>query len=270
MFRIVCYSWILLILSCAKEEAPRSYSVFELESSELGETKTIWLYLPADYNQSAKTYPVIYFSDAQWLFETNANYSQEMHVDEMLRDLERDGFEGVIVVGIESDENTRYNDFSLYENADGLGGNGQAYLDFITQTLKPKIDNEYRTKSDRMNTCIMGASLGGLACFNALAVYPDVFGKAGMYSAALHFNRDSVFKMAQRGDIRTDVRIFGVVGQNEFNEVVNFPEDNKSLFNTLKKQRGTDENLFLKIDPDGEHRIAYWEREFRGVIDFLF
>jgi alpha-glucosidase len=259
-----------LVFACREEEAPKLYSTFELASPELGLTKTIWLYLPSDYSQSAKTYPVIYFSDAQWLFESNPNYSQEMHVDEMLQDLERNGFEGAIVVGIESDENTRHNDFSLYKNAGGLGGNGQAYLDFLTQTLKPKIDNEYRTKPDRINTCIMGASLGGLACFNALTEYPDVFGKAALYSAALHFNRDSVISKAQRGAVRSDARIYGVVGENEFNDFVNFPEDNEILFEILKKQRGTDENIFFKIDPDGVHRISYWEREFPGVMEFLY
>lgn len=261
---------MLALISCQDEEPPKLYSIFELQSPELGETKTIWLYLPTDYESSTKSYPVIYFSDGQWLFETNPNYSQEMHVDEMMHDFEKDGFEGAIVVGIESDEETRHNDFSLFKNDDGLGGNAAAYLNFLTQTLKSKIDSEYRTKSDRANTCIMGASLGGLACFYALTEHPDIFGKAALFSAALHFNRDSVVKKAQRGEIRSDVKIYGVVGELEFNNLVNFPDDNQTLFNTLAKQRGTFENLFLKIDSDGAHRISYWEREFKGVMDFLY
>lgn len=261
---------IFILISCNDGEQPKLYSIFEIDSPELGETKTIWLYLPSDYASSTKTYPVIYFSDGQWLFKTNPNYSQEMHVDEMMRDFEKDGFDGAIVVGIESNEETRHNDFSLYKNEDGLGGNAEAYLRFVTQTLKSKIDGDYRTKPDRSNTCIMGASLGGLACFYALTEHPDIFGKAALFSAALHFNRDSVVKKAQRGEIRSDVRIYGVVGELEFNDFVNFPEDNETLFNTLAKLRGSSEDLFLKIDPDGAHRISYWEREFKGVIEFLF
>lgn len=261
---------IPVLLSCNDDESPKRYSIFEIASPELGETKTIWLYLPSDYGSSTKSYPVIYFSDGQWLFETNPNYSQEMHVDEMMYDFEMDGFEGAIVVGIESNEETRHNDFSLYKNEDGLGGNATAYLNFLSQTLKSKMDKEYRTKSDRSNTCIMGASLGGLACFYALTEHPDIFGKAALFSAALHFNRDSVVRKAQRGEIRSDVKIYGVVGELEYNDFVNFPEDNLTLFNTLAKQRGTSENLFLKIDADGAHKIGYWEREFKGAIDFLF
>ena len=271
MYRLLVFITLIIFLSyCKDDELPRLYSVFDIESPELGETKNIWLYLPEDYLQSSKSYPVIYFSDAQWLFESNPNYSQEMHVDEMMRDFEKNGFGGAIVVGIESDDDTRHNDFSLYPNKDQLGGNGHAYLDFLTQTLKSKIDSDYRTKSDRANTCIMGASLGGLACFYALTEYPDVFGKAALFSAALHFNLDSVIAKAQRHEIRSDAKIYGVVGEQEFNEVVNFPEDNETLFGILTKQRGTAENILLKIDSDGAHRISYWEREFKGVIDFLF
>jgi predicted alpha/beta superfamily hydrolase len=264
---LLCFS---LLLSCKEDEDPKLYSVFDLESAELGVTKRIWLYLPGDYNESTKSYPVIYFSDAQWIFETNPNYSQEMHVDEMMRNFERDGFDGAIVVGIESNEDTRHDDFSLYRNRFFLGGKGQAYLDFLTQTLKPKIDAEYRTMPDRENTCIMGASLGGLACFYALTEYPDVFGKAALFSAALHFNADSVFAKAARGEVRLDAKIYAVVGEQEFTNLVNFPEDNQKLFGILKSKLRPEENLFLKIDADGEHRIWYWEREFPGVIQFLF
>ncbi|MEP2670159.1 MAG: alpha/beta hydrolase-fold protein [Cyclobacteriaceae bacterium] len=260
----------LMLLSCKEDEDPKHYTVFDIESSELGVTKRIWLYLPGDYDSSDKSYPVIYFSDAQWLFEANTNYSQEMHVDEMMRDFERDGFDGAIVVGIESDEDTRHEEFSLFKNKDHLGGNGQAYLDFLAQTLKPKIDAEYRTKPERENTSIMGASLGGLACFYALTEYPDVFGKAALFSAALHFNADSVFKKATRGEVRLDAKIYAVVGEQEFNNLVNFPEDNQILFNLLQTKSRPPDNLFLKIDVDGEHKIWYWEREFPGAIQFLF
>lgn len=259
-----------LLFACAEQEDPKLYYKFTMDSPELEVTKTIWLYVPEEYRHTDKSYPVIYFSDAQWLFEANPNYSQEMHVDEMLRSMEGNGFSGAIVVGIESSEFTRHDDFSLYQNRFGQGGNAQAYLDFITKTLKPKIDKDLRTKSDRENTCIMGASLGGLACFYALTEYPDVFGKAGLFSAALHFNRDSVMAKAKRGEIRKDAKLYAVVGEQEITTVVNLPEDLQKLFDILAANGHPSENLILKIDADGEHRIQYWEREFPAAIHFLF
>lgn len=262
--------FVVALTSCSDDPEAKFYSTFELESPQLGATRTIWVYLPGDYQQSESTYPVIYMSDGQWIFETNPNYSQEMHVDEMMRELESEGFGGAIVVGIESDEETRADEFGLYFNPYiGFGGKGDKYLDFLVNTVKERIDNEYRTKADRENTYVMGASLGGLGAFYALTEYPDVFGGATLFSAALHFNRDSVFAKAIRKEIRPDAKIYGVVGKNEVTTEVDFPKDNQTLFEILQGKTGN-KNFKLVIHDDGEHRIWFWEREFPKAIDFLF
>ena len=56
------------------------------------------------------------------------------------------------------------------------------YLRFIVEELKPFVDRKYRTKSDRENTFIMGASMGGLISAYAISEYPDVFGGAACLS----------------------------------------------------------------------------------------
>lgn len=258
------------LVSCKEEEDKKLYQTFDLQSPQLGLTKTIWLYLPGDYHTSEKEYPVIYIQDAQWVFDTNPAYSQELHADENLRALEREGFGGVIVVGVQSDENTRADEFSLYENPSlHAGGKGRMYLDFLTQTLKPHIDSIYRTKTDRQNTCIMGASLGGLATFYGITEYPEVFGKAALFSAALHFNADTVFRRAGQRKVLDTTRIFAVVGKGEFNEQVNFPKDNETLFGLLGKYM-PEENILFEVHDDGEHKIWYWEREFPRAVLFLF
>ncbi len=259
-----------IFVSCKEEDADKNYQTFELNSPQLGITKTVWLYLPHDYHSSEKTYPVIYMQDAQWVFEKNVNYTQELRADETLRALEKEGFGGVIMVAVQSDENTRADEFSLYENPNlHAGGKGALYLDFLANTLKPRIDSLYRTKSDRLNTCIMGASLGGLATFYGLTEYPEVFGKAALFSAALHFNADTVFQRARNRQVLDTTRIFGVVGKGEFNDQVDFPRDNETLFQILSRYMPA-ENLLFEIHEDGEHKIWYWEREFPRAVLFLF
>ncbi|MFZ6000823.1 MAG: alpha/beta hydrolase [Bacteroidota bacterium] len=256
--------------SCSENEPTKPYHTFDLASPQLGLTKTIWVYLPADYSSSDKRYPVIYSQDGQWLFTEAEGYSAEMHVDEHMRQLEADGFEGAIVVGIGSDEATRGDEFALYESTtlEG-GGKGLQYLQFMTQTLKPYIDANYRTKTDRANTMVMGASLGGLAVFFALTEFPDVFSKAAFFSPALHFNGDYVFAKAKKKEVRVDTRVYGIVGKNEFNEIVNFPEDSERLFDALGLYMPA-EQLHFQIFDDGEHRIWFWDREFPHAIEFLF
>ncbi|MCK7529650.1 MAG: alpha/beta hydrolase-fold protein [Marinilabiliales bacterium] len=62
---------------------------------------------------------------------------------------------------------------------------GDSYLRFIVNELKPHIDSIYSTYSDRENTFIMGASMGGLISAYAMCEYPGVFGGAGCLSTHL-------------------------------------------------------------------------------------
>jgi predicted alpha/beta superfamily hydrolase len=63
------------------------------------------------------------------------------------------------------------------------------YLHFIVKTLKPYIDTHYRTKTKAKNTTIMGSSLGGLVSYYAILKYPEVFGKAGVFSPSFWFSK---------------------------------------------------------------------------------
>ena len=59
------------------------------------------------------------------------------------------------------------------------------YLKFLVTELKPYIDSNYRTRTDRQNTFVMGSSMGGLISAYAITEYPEIFGGAGCVST--HF-----------------------------------------------------------------------------------
>jgi enterochelin esterase-like enzyme len=59
---------------------------------------------------------------------------------------------------------------------------GDAYLRFLVEELKPFIDRTYRTQPEREHTSTMGSSMGGLISAYAVCEYPDVFGGAGCVS----------------------------------------------------------------------------------------
>ena len=56
------------------------------------------------------------------------------------------------------------------------------YLRFLVRELKPFIDGAYRTSPGRIDTAIMGSSMGGLISLYALMRYPMTFGGAGCVS----------------------------------------------------------------------------------------
>jgi pimeloyl-ACP methyl ester carboxylesterase len=59
---------------------------------------------------------------------------------------------------------------------------GEAYLRFIADELKPRIDQRFRTRPAREDTFVAGSSMGGLAALYALCRRPEVFGGAACLS----------------------------------------------------------------------------------------
>jgi S-formylglutathione hydrolase FrmB len=59
---------------------------------------------------------------------------------------------------------------------------GDAYVRFVTDELKPRVDQRFRTLTGRSDTFVMGAGMGGLASLYALCRRPAVFGGAGCVS----------------------------------------------------------------------------------------
>ena len=114
--------------------------------------RLIHVYLPPDYHTSGKSYPVIYLHDGVQMFNTDGN--NEYHLDETLESMIQAGtLEGVIAVGIDHSDN-RWDEFSPWINRNmdrwfawnarsAEGGEGDQYLDFVINTLKPVIDRTF-------------------------------------------------------------------------------------------------------------------------------
>jgi predicted alpha/beta superfamily hydrolase len=155
-----------------------------VEMPGLNRKRQLRLYLPPGYATSNKRYPVLYMHDGQNLFDTTTAYAGEWKVDETLDALAKEGKLELIVVGIDNGAEKRMTELNAWDNPQFGAGENRAYTDFIVKTVKPMIDRQYRTLPDRANTAIMGSSMGGLASHYALAQYPQVFSKAGVFSPA--------------------------------------------------------------------------------------
>ena len=125
--------------------------------------------------------------DGQNLFDSSMSYSGEWSVDETLNKLYSEKNLKLIVVGIDNGESKRLDEYSPWKNKKYGGGEGEAYTKFIVETLKPYIDDNYKTLKDKNNTAIIGSSMGGLVSHYAGLKYPKVFGKIGVFSPAFWF-----------------------------------------------------------------------------------
>lgn len=182
--------------SAKKTTATKQVFTFTIEAPQFNSTKKIWMYLPQNYN-TAKKYPVIYMLDGQNLFDEKTAQAGEWNTDEKLDSLKAQ----VIVVGIENG-NEKYTD-ELAEK----------YAAFIVNTLKPKVDSQYKTKTNTSNTAIIGSSQHGSTAFYSILKYPEVFGKAGIFSPDFNASKD-IFMMAENME-KIKTKIYFLYGDHE-------------------------------------------------------
>ncbi|MCB0557757.1 MAG: T9SS type A sorting domain-containing protein [Lewinellaceae bacterium] len=263
----------LQILSWEGFVTAPNYSVLSQDffMPQLDRSRRIWLYLPPDYQNSGKNYPVLYMQDGQNVFDAATSAFGEWQVDEALNQLFDEGDEGVIVVAIDNGGSSRTDEYTPWANPNYGGGQGDAYVDFIVETLKPYIDQNYRTKPGREFTGIMGSSLGGLISFYAAIEHQDVFSKAGVFSASFWF-ADEVYTHVATTGKEADMRIYMIAGVQEgspedFGEQV---ADMNAMYNTLLSAGFSEEEVLAISHPEGQHSEWYWAREFPAAYQWLY
>lgn len=235
---------------------------------QLNRYRRIWLYLPPDYQSTQKHYPVMYMQDGQNLFDSYYSFSGEWEVDESLNDLFDNGDDGIIIVGIDNGGTHRIDEYSPWVNANYGGGEGELYTDFIVNTLKPYIDSNYRTLSDRNNTGIMGSSVGGLISMYAAIAHQDVFSKAGIFSPSFWFS-DSCYLQVQNTGKLQDMKFYLLAGGNEE------PDDDvitklNLMKNKLLSVGFTAPEIQYVIKEYGQHNESFWRNEFPDAYQWLF
>jgi predicted alpha/beta superfamily hydrolase len=235
---------------------------------QLNRNRRIWIYLPPDYENSQKRYPVLYMHDGQNVFDASTSFAGEWKVDESLNDLHAKGDFGCIVVAIDNGQVLRTNELSPWFNASyKAGGEGAQYMKFITETLKPHIDSAFRTRPAREYTALMGSSLGGLISHYGLLQHQKTFSKAGILSPAYWFNNE-IDSFTNVTALDGKMKFYIIAGQNEGSGSVVRDVDKMTSILTSKGLQ-SDEVRKL-IHQDGQHSEWYWAREFPAAYIWLF
>lgn len=232
----------------------------------LDRKRQVRLYLPPGYASSNKRYPVLYMHDGQNLFDEATAYAGEWKVDETLDALAREGKLELIVVGIDNGQDKRMTELNAWPNPQFGAAEGRAYTDFIVTVLKPLIDSKYRTLPGRAHTAIMGSSMGGLASHYAIAQYPQVFSKAGVFSPA-YWTAQPAFDFMAQHPVPKDARLFMLMGEKEGGDMV---PDVERMAAVVKKSGHPAANTVLKIVPGAEHNEAFWSGELREALLWMF
>ncbi len=233
---------------------------------QLNRTRRIWIYLPTDYSTSTKTYPVIYMHDGQNLFDAFYSFSGEWGVDESLAAKQNLGDFGAIVIGIDNGGSNRMNELNPWVHPLYGGGQGNQYLEFIVNTLKPYVDSAFRTKPDRLNTGIAGSSMGGLISLYGGIKYQNTFGKVGVFSPAFWI-APQLYSYVRNAPIINTPKIFIIGGGKES---ANLENEMIAMVDTLNNTGYPLSQINYQLKPDGQHSEWFWKREFPAVYSWLF
>jgi predicted alpha/beta superfamily hydrolase len=171
----------------------------QISSQFLTRSRNINVWLPPDYEECDKRYPVLYLQDGKNLFdESTAAFGVEWRADESAMELiTKQEIPSLIIVGIWNTAD-RMEEYTLTKDERlNLGGRGLDYIRFVVEELKPLIDRTYRTRIDRESTSIGGSSLGGLIAMHACLEQPDVFGHCLAFSPSLGWDQECLLKSLQ-------------------------------------------------------------------------
>jgi predicted alpha/beta superfamily hydrolase len=175
-----------------------------------------------------------------------------------------------IIVGIDHGSETRMSEYNPYEfvwkndnEPKVVAAEGDAYTEFLTKTLKPFIDTHYRTIPSKENTTIAGSSMGGVIAYYAALKYPEVFGKAGIFSPAFW----TAPKLAGFTDSLTNnisSKFFFYIGGNE-------GESNVSLMDEMAERLAAHSAamIYTITDAEGKHNEAAWHKWFAEFYNFM-
>lgn len=263
------FTLLICININAQSTASKQVSTFIIDAPQLKTQKKIWIYLPKDYQDSNISYPVIYMHDAQNLFDDKTSFVGEWKIDEYLDSIDNNES---IIIGIEHGNDKRTDELTPFHNDKYGGGKGDLYLDFIVNTLKPKIDSSYNTLKDVKHTTIWGSSLGGLISLYAIIKYPETFGKAGLFSTALWINKDEMFTLVQNATIDPDKKFYFLVGSEEgetTEDAAGMVSDQHEMVQLLIDKGVKNNNIMDKVIPNGHHNETLWSTYFPEAYQWL-
>ncbi len=249
------------------------YPIAEIISEEfyipqLERSRKVWALLPYDYYISGKRYPVLYLQDAQNLFNEGSDYGN-WEIDKKLSVLAEYGRGDVIIIAIEHGSEDRVREYIFDNDHVANGSEGKKYIRFITDTLKPFVDQNYRTKKDRENTGIGGSSLGALISIYSGFLYPEVYSKLLIFSPSLWVEPNNNFPMMNfRVPFTMKIYLYG--GEQEGSKMVNRIHVFEQYLKRWEKKNLFDFEFRTSINPEGTHSEFYWSQEFPRAIEWLF
>lgn len=132
------------------------------QSKVTGNWKNMYVYTPAEYETSGKSYPVLYLQHGGG--EDERGWSNQGLTDIILDNLIAEGKAKPMIVVM-------------------MDGNGQDFTSELLTDGIPFVESHYRTVKTADGRALAGLSMGGIQTLNASIMHPELFSYVGVFSS---------------------------------------------------------------------------------------
>jgi uncharacterized protein len=216
---VICFPFIL---AAQPDIAYQNIYYSKIYSEFVEDTFHIYISLPAEYNITDQSYPVIYLLDADRSFGMTRDIIRWLNFSREIP--------SAILVGIAYQEDwwqKRSRDYTPYPDklciwGDWpLAGGASNFIAFIKNELDNKLDSLRINQTERS---IIGHSLGGLFCLYVLFTNPDLFNNYLIISPAVLWNNYAVMEDTQiLFNAKNPIKVFTALGSLEDQEKLVLP-----------------------------------------------
>jgi len=237
---------------------------FELWSPQLRNRRVIDVYLPDSYGEGRRRYPAVYMQDGQNLSDPSIAFAgNTWRLPDGLAWLASRGIEP-IVVGIHNTPG-RLAEYSPFPDPKHGGGDGDRYARFLADTVKARIDADFRTRKDRDSAVVAGSSMGGLLSLYAFFRRPSPFGRAAALSPSIWFGRREILAFIERAR-NTRGRLYLDAGTAEGADTL---ANTRALNRVLRRKGYRRDSLWYLESQGGQHRESDWAWRLPQALEFL-
>ena len=250
-----------------------------LQSKILGMERKYAIYLPADYETSSRTYPVLYLLHGGGDDQTGwVQFGEVLNITDKAV---KDGTATPMII-VMPDANTTRRGYS--NNATGTW----LYEDFFFKELMPFVEKKYRIKTEKRFRAIAGLSMGGDGSFTYALHHPELFSSACPLSAGTGpLTMDVAKTNVRRVDsTATDAQIEAFYNRQSVLQLINnMPDDQKkavrwyidcgdddflyegnSLVHIARRKKEIPHEFRAR---DGGHTWTYWRQALPEVLAFV-
>jgi len=235
----------------------------ELPAGVLPYSKTVHVYLPAEYKTSTNNYPCVFVQDGEDYIE----FAQASVVlDKLISTEQIEPMIGVFIAPPNRHKPEMPNRMTEY-------GLNDDYVNFMADELVPFIDSTYRTEIDPSARMVVGDSFGGLISAYVPFLRPEVFGIGYSQSGYVSYQKDSLIKLYQEAERKT-IFLYVDTGLYERSVGANMlPADETDFlmanrrFKKVLDKKGYD--VIYKEYPEG-HTWGNWRRHFIDGLIYYF